>query len=84
MEKLNEDFMYACIQGNLEEAERLISEGADINYKNRHTFNALHNASLYGRTTIAKMLIEKGLDVNNKNDDENAPLHLAAGNNRPE
>jgi ankyrin repeat protein len=77
---LTNNLLQACIEGDLELANTLISQGANINYKTKFLVGLLHVASMYNKYNIAQMLIEKGLGVNDKNDNGNTPLHSASAN----
>lgn len=68
----------AAREGNLEIAQLLISEDADVNEKDEDGFTPIYWASLRGNTEILKLLISEGADVNSKNADGETPLHEAA------
>ena len=54
----------ACIKGNLEEIERLLGQGVDVNATDNFGMTALMYAADLGRTDIAGLLIDNGADVN--------------------
>lgn len=53
----------AAENGNLEELNKLISAGADIEERDRMGFTALHNAAFWGYTECLKELIKAGADI---------------------
>jgi ankyrin repeat protein len=53
---------YACRQGHLGVAERLIESGATVNVQEAYGFTPLHEAAENGHFEIVKMLIERGAD----------------------
>ena len=73
----SEKLMEACIEGNLEEAERLLEQGADVNVKDNDGETALIWAAYRGYTDIAELLIDKEADVNVKDNDGETALMLA-------
>ncbi len=68
----------AIVYGNVNEAELLISTGADINAKDLLDETPLHTAVHEGHKDIVGLLIAKGADVNANNDLCETPLHIAA------
>ena len=56
--------MYACGNGNLELASKLIDYGADVNYQDMYKSNALINSIVDDKNDICQLLIENGADVN--------------------
>lgn len=68
------------INGNLEEAMKLIEDGADVNSADQHGNSVLHLAAQNGRAGIIDELILRGADVNKGNNHKNTALHLAAQN----
>ena len=68
----------AVVDGDIERVKTLISEGADINSKNRMGWTLLQTAIRNRRTEIVTMLIEKGADVNVKDNRGWTPLHFAS------
>jgi ankyrin repeat protein len=78
MEQNNIALLKACNLGNLETAEKLILNGADVNYKDSLGFSPLHMVSISGHTELAKMLISSGANVNDKDMIGMTPLHIAS------
>ena len=67
----------AVVDGDLARVKTLISEGADINSKNRMGWTLLHTAIRNSRTEIVTLLIEKGADVKAKDNRGRTTLHFA-------
>ena len=74
----------AAYQGHTELVKYLISEGADINKRNKWENNAFLNAAQNGNAEIGHMLLDNGSNVNDKGSEGNSPLHFAAMNESPE
>tara|TARA_R100001530_G_scaffold135802_2_gene113990 strand:+ start:3058 stop:3444 length:387 start_codon:yes stop_codon:yes gene_type:complete len=65
MKELNEELIYYCKEGNIEETERLIKKGADVNASDAvYDYTALIWASVRGDIELAELLIDNGADVN--------------------
>ena len=56
----------------------LISEGADVNFKDRNGCTPLHLVALHGNVDCSLSLISAGADVNKKNKEGETPLMKAA------
>lgn len=69
--KNNNDLLMHAIEGRLNDVEKLVNEGAEVNFKNENGSTALMLAAYNGHTSIVEYLIKKGanvnvLDVNNR------------------
>jgi ankyrin repeat protein len=60
--------------------ERLVKEGAKVNYKKENGYTPLHNASWNGAMKVACFLIENGANINARNYLGETPLFLASYN----
>ena len=67
----------AAYKGNVEQANRLILEGANINGKDHESFAPLHLAATQGHNDVADLLINKGAKIDLKERDGATPLYLA-------
>lgn len=71
--------MDAVGKGDIKEAERLLSSGADVNERWFDNYTPLHFAAFYAsQPNVAALLIEKGADVNAKDNYGRTPLYFAA------
>jgi len=79
VEKANKNLLSACISGNLEDFNKAINNGANINVKSKTFFGytPVHNASTFGHSEIVKLLIEKGSNINAKDKIGDTSLHMA-------
>ena len=77
---LNKSLLIAAGEGNYEEVENILKQGADINAKNKGGFTALHEAAKNGHATTVSLLLNRGADINAKNRDGETPPYLAKNN----
>ena len=68
----------ASYQGQKEQVEWLIVEGADLNARDNQGNTALMNAAIKGHSEIVKLLLENGADVHAKDNAGNTALIDAA------
>jgi ankyrin repeat protein len=66
----------ACINGDFEEVEFLVGNGADVS-ANKHGYTPLHVACSYGRLEVVKFLVDNGADISAVDFYRNTPLHHA-------
>ena len=89
-EELDIAFMNACIEGNLELAEKMIkTSNIDITYVDGQGQTPLHhvvekNSTKKDFVKMAKLLIESGVDVNCTDDNGKTALHVAVEKSRKE
>ena len=67
----------AARDGDIDQVQLLISQGADVNEKNRMGWTPLHTAIRNRRQALIEPLIAKGADVNAKDNSGQTPLHVA-------
>lgn len=67
---------------NLEVAEFLLEQGADVNAQDKGGLIPLHNASSYGHLDLAALLIKHNTTVNATDNWGFTPLHEAAQKGR--
>jgi ankyrin repeat protein len=72
--------LFVAVQtGNLEEVQKLLNEGVDINGKNPFLGKtALMHASGQGLTEVVEFLLERGADANAKTDEGETALMIAS------
>jgi len=63
---VNADFIKAAFSGNLQEVERLLGKGADINAKRDNGTTALIGASIEGHQEVVELLLAKEANVDAK------------------
>ena len=67
----------AAIRGDVDAVRRLISEGADVNEKDKEGRTALMAAVEQGKLELASLLLDQGADVNLQPNDRWTALELA-------
>jgi len=65
---------FAVMYSRRDAISLLISEGADVNAKNKYGDTPLHKSSDF----VVELLIEKGADINARNNRDETPLHQEA------
>ncbi|CAD6198280.1 unnamed protein product [Caenorhabditis auriculariae] len=71
-------FLSACMSGDEEEVEELLSKGADINTCTIDGLTALHQSVIDSKPDMVRFLCEKGADLNAQDNEGWTPLHAAA------
>ncbi|MFQ6035973.1 MAG: ankyrin repeat domain-containing protein [Sedimentisphaerales bacterium] len=84
LSKATESLFAAVYAGDANQVKLYISQGADVNAKNRQTWTPLHVALWDGHKAVAEQLIAKGAAVNAKDKRGYTPLHFAAIKGRTE
>lgn len=85
MDESTRSFVNAVRENDIEEVERLIESGVDVNAKDEHSNTALLSASWRGYTEIVKLLLEhKDIDVNAKHFLDSTALQVASLNGNTE
>jgi len=67
----------AVVDGDIDRVKSLISEGADINLKNRMGWSLLITAVINKRTEVITFLLDKGADIKAKDNRGKTSLHIA-------
>jgi hypothetical protein len=67
----------AVVDGDIDQVKSQITEGADVNSKNRMSWTLLHTAIRNRQTEIVTFLLDKGADINAKDNRGRTPLHSA-------
>jgi tankyrase len=75
-------FTYTAGYNNVEVAEYLLENGADVNAQDKGGLIPLHNASSYGHVDIAALLIKFNASVNAVDKWGFTPLHEASQKGR--
>lgn len=57
---INTELLLAAKDGNMTKVKELISQGANVNYKNSRGDSPISNAAFYGHIKIVKYLMSKG------------------------
>jgi ankyrin repeat protein len=65
-------------EGDIEKVRSLITQGADVNAKDKDSITPLHYAAKKGHTDVAEFLVSKGAEVNIKSYTDSTPLYFAA------
>ena len=74
---VSERLYIACMLGRLAEAEKLIADGADVNYFNDNGGSCLLLAAQGGHLRVAQLLLSRGARVNRANNNGVTPLRIA-------
>ena len=53
----------ACARGDLNEVEKLVDSGVDVNSSDQNRMTALHYAAMHTRDDVIKSLISRGAEV---------------------
>jgi ankyrin repeat protein len=84
-EALDQAFLLAVKYGHLQTAQVLLEQGADARaVAHKSKMNAFHLAVRHEHEALFDLLLAAGADPNARDIDANAPLHLAASENRLE
>lgn len=78
------DIFEAIRSGMPEDLERVLSEGADIDERDKEGNTPLHYCVEHGMSETAKALVAAGADVNALTEDGMTPLHLAMEKQDPD
>jgi uncharacterized protein len=65
-EEMNEDLIKSAFSGNVQEVERLLGKGANVNAKRDNGMTALIGAAIEGHEDVVKLLLTRGAEVDAK------------------
>jgi hypothetical protein len=68
----------AALQGSIDEIQKHIKAGSDLNEKDEYGSSPLIIAVTFGKNEVARALIEAGADMKITNNEGSTPLHIAA------
>ena len=74
---LNEQVYWAACNGRTEELVRLLGEGADPNWQDKHGWTAVHWACINNHPRTLSVLVNSNANINIKGEDKDTPLHIA-------
>ncbi|WP_265027666.1 ankyrin repeat domain-containing protein [Wolbachia endosymbiont (group B) of Chorthippus parallelus] len=74
----NKTLLHAVKQGNLNDVERYLDNGANVNYSDKNGWTVLHEAASRGHLRVAQALISRGANINTRDQNGDKPLHIAA------
>eukprot|EP00322_Chrysochromulina_rotalis_P031890 CAMPEP_0115849920 /NCGR_PEP_ID=MMETSP0287-20121206/11699_1 /TAXON_ID=412157 /ORGANISM="Chrysochromulina rotalis, Strain UIO044" /LENGTH=246 /DNA_ID=CAMNT_0003303905 /DNA_START=420 /DNA_END=1160 /DNA_ORIENTATION=+ len=73
----------AARQGTVDDVERLIAAGADVNVADIHASTPLHAAARSGSADKIERLVAAGADIEARDRYGHSPLHVACANEQP-
>ena len=74
----NEAFLQAAAEGQTVRVNKLLKDGADVDFVDKYGWTALHHAAYSGFEDTAQDLLAAGADVNARSSHFGTPLALAA------
>jgi len=80
--KLNKSLIEAVKKGDLTKVQKLVQEGADVNFKTRSGDTALHVAASKGHLEIFDFLLKNGADPTILNKKKKTPIDVACEKRR--
>ena len=69
--------VYCAAHGHTEEVVRLLGEGADPNWQDKHGWTAVHLACINNHPRTLSVLVNSNSNINIKGEDKDTPLHIA-------
>lgn len=79
---MNELLLKSALYGDLKNLKKALEEGADINFTDKHGFNALLNAARGGSLECVEYLLKNKIDIKQRTSSGETPLLLAAHNGK--
>jgi hypothetical protein len=77
LQEANQSLRQAVVMGNADQVRSLLSEGADVNARDRIGGTPLHTAVQNRNIELIELLLDEGADIDAKNNTGQTPLHLA-------
>jgi hypothetical protein len=74
----DEQLLQAARDGNLEQVEALLRQGATVTVTDENGLTPLHEAAGGGHEAVARLLLEQGANVAARDQNYQTPLHWAA------
>ena len=74
---MGDALLEAAAKGNIEEVERLIGAGADLDSRDRNGRTPLMEATQKGHLDVVKLLVDKGAQINARGTSGETALSLA-------
>jgi len=74
---LSENFLMNVQKGSVSDCQKLISQGAKLNYADSDGNSAAHHAVMGTHIDVLRFLISEGIDLDIANTEGNTALHLA-------
>ena len=75
---IDKQLFRAAKYGNVTEIRNLLKQGANLEFKNRKGYTALHIATIKGYLDVVELLIEAGANIDNVSNIGSTPLMSAA------
>lgn len=82
--KSNEQLFAAIIEGDIEQIQRLIEEGLNVNLADENGCTLVHLAAFNNKKEIVEFLFEKGANINAVDKEQRTPLHYAVSEGHEE
>lgn len=79
---MSKELLEAAKEGNIEQLQFELSNGADINFQDDHGYSALHLASICGELRAVKFLVSKKANLELIDGNGHTPISSAMGWNR--
>jgi len=77
--EINEALLGCAIDGNPDNVEEMLAQGARIDMRDAAGKTALHFAAAYGHLAVMRVLLDNGADIDDQTYDAKlTPLHMAA------
>eukprot|EP00162_Nutomonas_longa_P004247 comp15009_c0_seq1/m.22264 comp15009_c0_seq1/g.22264 ORF comp15009_c0_seq1/g.22264 comp15009_c0_seq1/m.22264 type:complete len:182 (-) comp15009_c0_seq1:45-590(-) len=78
---LTDELCNAASKGKIDDIQRALDKGADVNQPDKYGMNAIHHCAIDGQFSAFKFLVENGADLDDRSADKSTPLILACASN---